>query len=57
MGYLWNFKIKCKYIEPLIKSLFATTVANTKYHRNERIRGPALFTIGTHVAKYVWEGR
>ena len=26
MGYLWNFKIPCKYIEPLVKSLLATTV-------------------------------
>ena len=26
---MWNFKIPCKYIEPLVKSVMATTVLNT----------------------------
>ena len=26
VGCLWNFKFHCKYIDPLNKSLFATTV-------------------------------
>ena len=28
MGYLSNFKFHCKYIDPLIKSLLATTVVS-----------------------------
>jgi hypothetical protein len=28
--YLWNFKIRCKYIQPLIKSLLAITVVQIR---------------------------
>ena len=31
IGYLWNFKFHCKYIDPLNKSLLASTVQQSLY--------------------------